>query len=170
MLPWLAPRDRMGSYLFFQSCGLLFPRLTNQNPLIRLRHAIRSDVFFNDAHQTTSIGALLTVVRFEGYFRYSLLFGLFLLRAPHFRPLGTAGLSGTLDRSAVSLASRSSRSIAVLRDIASLARSCSRLKSDSRCCALLRSASALRRAAEIRGGLLISDFLIDGGFARDSVT
>jgi len=35
----------MGSYLFFQSSGFLFPRLTNQNPLIRLLNATRPHVF-----------------------------------------------------------------------------------------------------------------------------
>jgi hypothetical protein len=55
MFARLAPRHRMGSYLFFQSSGFFFPRLTNQNPLIRLLHATRSHVFFNDAHQSTSI-------------------------------------------------------------------------------------------------------------------
>jgi hypothetical protein len=44
----------MGSYLFFQSSGFLFPRLTNQNSLIRLLHATGPHVFFNDAHQSTS--------------------------------------------------------------------------------------------------------------------
>src|SRR5262249_59159253 len=66
----------------------------------------------------------------------------------------------------LSLASRSSRRRAVLRAIASLACSCSRLKSDSRFCALLRSVSALRRAAEILGRSLILFSWSDGKLAR----
>jgi hypothetical protein len=48
----------MGSYLFFQSTGLFFPRLANQNPLTRLPYATRLHVFLNEAHKGTSIEKL----------------------------------------------------------------------------------------------------------------
>ena len=35
MLARFAPCHRMGGYLFFKSSGLLFPRLTKQNPFTR---------------------------------------------------------------------------------------------------------------------------------------
>jgi hypothetical protein len=53
MLAGFAPGHRMGSYLFCESSSLLFPRLTNQNPLRRVPHAIRWRLFIR-AHRVSS--------------------------------------------------------------------------------------------------------------------